>query len=152
MSCKAYVPCRYHSFQVNLFYLLCKVSHWQSSRCYIFVKTRPYFWVSSSYSTCKTVSWSNNIKEQNEMGVSVCVQSQNFQFSCFSFPSLPVELFHQLSQALEVLTDAAAKVKPLIAPNLHLYCVCVYIYKCIYTRTKRHSSSWCLILFSGRLW
>lgn len=31
---------------------------------------------------------------------------------------LLVELFHQLSQALEVLTDAAAKVRPLVSCNL----------------------------------
>lgn len=35
-----------------------------------------------------------------------------------SFFFLLVELFHQLSQALEVLTDAAAKVRPLVSCNL----------------------------------
>lgn len=47
-----------------------------------------------------------------------------------SFSCLAVELFHQLSQALEVLTDAAAKVKPInkkhlvcmeADPNMHIY-------------------------------
>lgn len=37
---------------------------------------------------------------------SLDVQTQSF------FSRLVAELFHQLSQALEVLTDAAAKVKP----------------------------------------
>lgn len=43
---------------------------------------------------------------------------ENALILSFFFFFLLVELFHQLSQALEVLTDAAAKVRPLVSCNL----------------------------------
>lgn len=137
MSRTACLPCRHHSLFTpasSISCLKCPVD--------VFLVLHPNWWT-----TCQTVSWSNRFKKLERLLL--------YSLTEFFFASLLVELFHQLSQALEVLTDAAAKVRPSLRylALWHIDTLLTHIYKYIWsTFTHKQQLAWCLILFSGCLW